>query len=163
LFKYFPNIKFIHIIRDVRDTACSLRTHPKRIIKNGKEISLNTNNPFDWCIRRWLLCINKGKKRKNTNNYMELKYEDLLKNPEFEMKKIFKFLDLKMISNKTLLDFNKKQNNLNHPQNIEVGKPIYKTKMKRWKRDMTDKEKELFKKMAGDLLIEVGYGKNNNW
>ena len=36
LFQYFPNMKFIHVIRDGRDTACSIRTFPKRKIVNDQ-------------------------------------------------------------------------------------------------------------------------------
>ena len=92
LFHYFPKMKFIHIIRDGRDTACSLRTHPKRKIADGIIIPMDTNNPFDWCIRRWVTSINIGKKWRNNANYTEIKYEDLINKTEETIKKIFDFI-----------------------------------------------------------------------
>ena len=163
LFHYFPNMKFIHIIRDGRDTACSLRTHPKRKIVNDKIIQLNTNNPFNWCIRRWVVALNLGKKWKNTNKYIEIKYEDLVEKPVEELKKIFNFLKIEMIQKDKLLNFYKNQKDNRHIQNIEVGQPIYKKTIGRWKKDMSEEEKILFKKIAGKYLIEYNYEKDYNW
>ena len=163
LFHYFPNMKFIHMIRDGRDTACSLRTHPKRKKVDDKIIQLNTNSPFNWCIRRWIVALNLGKKWKNSNNYIEIKYEALVEKPVEELKKIFNFLNLKMIPNKDLLNYYKNQKGDKHIQNIEVGQPIYKKTAGRWKKDMSEEEKIMFKKIAGDYLIKYNYEKNNNW
>jgi hypothetical protein len=164
LFNYFPNMRFIHVIRDGRDTSCSIRTHPKREIIDGEVVPIKTNNPFSWCIRRWTSCINQGWKWRKSNKYIEVKYEDLVNDPVNSMKKVFKFLGLEMISEDILLNFYKYENqDKKHLQNIEVGQPIYKKTIGRWKKDMTAKEKEMFKKMAGEMLIELGYEDDHNW
>jgi len=164
LFHYFPNMRFIHIVRDGRDTSCSIRTHPKREIINGEVVPLNTNNPVSWCIRRWTSCISQGWKWRKSNKYIEVKYEDLVNDPVNSMGKVFKFLGLEMISKDKLLNFYKYENqDEKHLQNIEVGQPLYKKTIGRWKKDMTAKEKEIFKKMAGGMLIELGYEDNLNW
>jgi len=163
IFHYFPNMKFIHILRDGRDASCSLRIHPKRKIVNGEIIPTNIINPFNWCIRKWVISVNKGMKWRNNGNYIEIKYEDLIKEPLETMKKIFNFLDLPMIPKEKLLEFYKFEKDEKHLQNIEVGQPLYNKSIGRWKKDMNNEEKELFKKIAGKLLIELGYEKDNNW
>jgi hypothetical protein len=163
LFHYFPNMKFIHVLRDGRDASCSLRTHPKRKIVNGEIIPTNTINPFNWCIRKWVVSVNKGMKWRNNENYIEIKYEDLINEPLETMKIIFDFLNLPMIPKEKLLEFYKSEKDEKHLQNIEVGQPLYNKSIDRWKKDMTPEEKELFKKMSGELLIELGYEKDNNW
>ena len=164
LFHYFPNMRFIHIVRDGRDTSCSIRTHPKREIINGEVVPLNTNNPFSWCIRRWTSCISQGWKWRKSNKYIEVKYEDLVNDPVNSIGKVFKFLGLELISKDKLLNFYKYENqDEKHLQNIEVGQPLYKKTIGRWKKDMTAKEKEMFKKMAGEMLLELGYEDNLNW
>ena len=163
LFHYFPNMKFIHMIRDGRDTSCSLRTHPKRKIVNGEIIPTNTINPFNWCIRKWVTCIYKGMKWINKGNYIEIKYEDLINEPLETMKTILGFLNLPMIPKEKLLEFYKSEKDEKHLQNIEVGQPLYNKSISRWKKDMNNEEKKLFKKIAGELLIELGYEKDNNW
>ena len=163
LFKYFPKMKFVHVIRDGRDASCSLRTHPKRKMVNGEIVPNFVKNPFDWCIRRWISCINKGKKWRNSNNYIEIKYEDLVNNTIPTMQNVFSFLDLEMIPEDKLLSFYKTEKDDKHLQNIEVGMPIYKKTIGRWHNDMSPNEKDLFKRKAGNLLIELGYEKDKSW
>lgn len=163
LFRYFPNMKFIHIIRDGRDTVCSLRTHPKRKIVDGVIMPTNIINPFRWCIRRWIVCINQGKKWRESKNYREIKYEDLVTNTVDTMRDIFQFVDVKMIPKEDLLDFYKYENAKKHLQNIEVGRSIYEKSIGRWRKDMNINEKKLFKDMAGELLLQYGYEDSLNW
>lgn len=163
IFEYFPQTRFIHIIRDGRDVSCSLRTHPKRMIQDGEIIPLETQNPFKWCVRRWITSINQGKKWRNNPHYMEITYETLLDQPIESMHRIFDFLQLEMINNQTLLDFYKYEQSTAHIQNLEVGTKLYHKSIGRWKKDMSDKEKAQFKKLAGSFLIELGYEKDLDW
>jgi hypothetical protein len=163
LFKYFPKMKFVHVIRDGRDASCSLRTHPRRKIVDGKIVPNFVKNPFNWCIRRWIASINKGKKWRNSDNYIEIKYEDLVNDTLTTMNEVFSFIGLDMVPEEKLLNFYKTEKTEKHLQNIEVGMPIYKKTIGRWHNDMSSNEKDLFKKKAGKLLIELGYEKNNNW
>ncbi len=163
LFRYFPKMKFIHVIRDGRDAVCSLKTHPKRKIISGKMVKLNTKNPFPWCVRRWVVSVKKGKKYRSKKNYMEIKYEDLINNPVESIKKVYKFLNLEMIKDEKIFNFYKSERDKDHPSNIEVGKKLYNRSVHRWKENMSSKEKKIFKKMAGELLIELGYEKDFSW
>lgn len=163
IFRFFPHASFIHIIRDGRDVSCSLRTHPKRMIQNGEIIPLNTQNPFKWCVHRWISSINQGKKWRHSSHYLEIHYEDLVYHPMETMQKIFNFLQLNMIEKKKLLEFYKYEQSTAHLQNIEVGTALYQKSIGRWKKDMTKKEKKQFKKLAGSLLIELGYEKDTDW
>jgi len=163
MFRYFPGMKFIHIIRDGRDTACSLRTHPKRKLVAGKFVATNVKKPFAYCIRRWVSAINQGVKGRNYNNYIEIKYEDMVKDTVRTMETLYGFLSLEMISEEELLGFYKKEIPEKHPSNIEIGRPLYEGSVGKWKQQIKLREKLLFKKMAGDLLIQLGYEKNLNW
>ncbi|MFO8078084.1 MAG: sulfotransferase [Thermoplasmatota archaeon] len=163
IFRFFPHAFFIHIIRDGRDVSCSLRTHPKRKMQNGKIMPINTNNPFKWCVHRWISSINQGKKWRHSPHYLEIHYEDLVNHTTVTMGKIFDFLQLNMIEKKKLLDFYKFEQSTSHLQNIEVGTQLYQKSIGRWKKDMTEKEKKQFKNLAGRLLIELGYEKNTDW
>jgi len=163
LFHHFPHMKFIHVIRDGRDTVCSLRTHPKRRIHHGKIIPNAIRNPFKWCVRQWVSYILQGQQWQSNPNYLEIKYEDLVNNTIPTMEIVFQYLNLKMINPKKLLAFYKHEKGEKHLQNIEVGQPIYQKTIGRWQRDMTKKERQIFKKMAGDLLIELGYTTDTSW
>ena len=163
LFYHFPNMKFIHLIRDGRDVACSLRNFPKRKIVKGKIVPNDVINPIDMGIRKWVSCINRGGKWQTSKNYIEIKYEDLINDSVNTMKKIFDFLSLEMIDEGKLLNFYKYEQDHKHIQNIEVGMPIYKRAIGRWKTDMNKSEIKTFKKMANDKLIEYGYEKDFDW
>ncbi len=163
LFHHFPNMRFIHVIRDGRDTVCSLRTHPKRRMYKGHIVPNPIRNPYKWCVRQWVSSILQSQNYQNHPNYLEIKYEDLVNHTIPTMKTIFDFLNLPMIPEKQLLGFYKHEQDEKHLQNIEVGTPIYKKTIGRWKKDMTKKEQHIFKTMAGDLLIKLGYTNDNNW
>jgi len=163
LFHYFPNMKFIHIIRDGRDVACSLRMHPKWKMVNGKIIPAHNISPFDWCIRRWVTCINLGKKWRESDKYIEVKYENLVNSPVETMQDLFQFLHVNMIPKNDLLSYYKYEKDEDHYTNIEVGRAIFKKSIGRWKKDMSEDDKEMFKHMAGKLLIELKYEEDMNW
>src|SRR6185295_5028100 len=54
LLTWYPNGRFIHLIRDGRDVACSLRKHPKEWIVDGKTVPTGIVNPISKCAERWM-------------------------------------------------------------------------------------------------------------
>jgi hypothetical protein len=157
IFRYFPNARYIHVIRDGRDVACSLRHFPKRIISKGEIQPVYSKNPFRSCIKTWKLHVAEGFKGKKFKGYFEVKYEDAVTNLSETMKKVFDRLNLPSIPEETLKDFFKDEIDDYHIQSLEVGKPLYNSSVGRWKTDMSEKEKRLFQRLAGDLSMELGY------
>ena len=47
----FPNSKFVHVLRDGRDVACSLRTHPQHRLVKGRLVPTNTWKPMKYCAK----------------------------------------------------------------------------------------------------------------
>jgi len=163
LHQIFPKMKFIHVIRDGRDVVCSIRKFPSKIIVDGKIIPIDTKNPFPMCVKKWVTYVKAGIKSRGSDRYIELRYEDLVNSTVEMAKNLFQFLDLDMPDEKHLLNFYKHEVDEMHIHSIEVGKPIFKSSIGRWKKDMSDHEKKYFKKIAGKLLIELGYEKDCNW
>lgn len=80
---YFPESKFIHIVRDPRDYALSVKkTWNKSLLRS---------------IFKWSKGINEFQKAflENKENMVEIRYEDLIENPRSEIIKCIKLLDLK--------------------------------------------------------------------
>lgn len=84
LMKIFPNAKFIHIIRDYRDHYVSIR-----------------NVDFDFPIPslvafKWRLFVKKFRKMKEKypNSHLEIRYEDLVSEPENQMKQLCDFTNI---------------------------------------------------------------------
>ena len=165
IFRYFPTAQFIHMIRDGRDTSCSLRHFPKHKIVDGVLVELDTNNPLNECISRWVHDVREGMKWRGDSRYIEVKYEDLITKQESTMRRVISFLNEPW--DETILRYyevdspTRSQEKI--PQNVNAQKPIYQTSFGRWKNEYTEEDKHLFKTLAGDLLIELGYEKNNNW
>jgi hypothetical protein len=165
IFKQFPNARFIHMLRDGRDNVCSLRRHPSRKIVNGKVIPLNTNNPIRNCIERWVEDVSFGRKFLGDSRYLEIKYEDLVEDQRSTLETVLKFLEEPW--DESLLNYyeikGSSRNFEKFPQNIEATRPIYNKAIGRWKSDLSEDEKKLFKEIAGELLINLGYVEDNEW
>jgi len=89
---FFPNSKIIHIIRDPRDVVLS-RTKAK----------WSKKYPYFIHSIIYYLQMTLGRKMLykyfNKNNFYELKYEDLIKDPNYELKKICNFLEVEYENN----------------------------------------------------------------
>jgi len=49
------------------------------------------------------------------------------------------------------------------PQNPEALRPIEQKALRRWERDLSADDRAVFKRIAGDLLIEQGYAADSSW
>jgi len=165
IFKYFPKAQFIHMIRDGRDTSCSLRHFPKHKVVDGEIIELDTNNPLKECIERWVHDVQEGMKWRGDPRYYEIKYEDLIRNPEETIRHTLSFLkepwDENILNYYKIKSPTRKKEKM--PKNIKARKPIDKSSYERWKNEYTEHDKELFKKIAGELLIDLNYEEDNTW
>ena len=163
--KHFPKSRFIHMIRDGRDVVCSLRTHPRFRVINGEFVDANTWNPIKPCIRRWVHCVETGLAHRGEPWYTEVRYEDLINDSEGTLRRLFEFLEEDW--DPAVLDFHRVKSEsrdvVKFPQNPEVKRPMYTSAMGRWRRDLTIDEQGLFKAMASDLLVKVGYEKDDQW
>lgn len=100
--KLFPDSKFIHIIRDGRDVICSLMNAPSGFLWSyikppGWKEKKKQYKGYLRCAWQWketIEIINKDKKILSPEDYIEITYEDLVKNPESTMREIFKKLDI---------------------------------------------------------------------
>jgi len=162
---WFPKGKFIHIIRDGRDVVCSLRNHPKEKFVNGVLVPLNNNNPIPVCANRWLNDTAKGLSFRGHPRYMEIRYEDLVANPESEIQRICNFvgeeynssmLDIRNVAGKTM----KRGRLIN---NANAAQRITPRSVGRWRKDLTRTEKQQFIDLAGEFLIVAGYVNNHIW
>jgi protein-tyrosine sulfotransferase len=165
IFRSFPQSKFIHVLRDGRDVACSLRTHPRHRVENGVLVPLNTWNPMEVCAARWRDDILASKPFWKEPRFYVLRYEELVQNARETLEKLFQFVgeswsDSLLQQEKTSSIF---RDPLTFPQNPEALKPIGSDALGRWQRDMSADDKQCFKTITGELLVELGYASNNDW
>lgn len=138
--KLFPSAKFIHIVRDVRDYSLSIST------SWGKNMVRATD--------RWIDEISTF--RKNLGHYggeiLELRYEDLLDNPERELRRICDFLSLKF--DDCMLELETPCENLGDTQEEKV---IVRSNKQKYLTDMTLKQRESLERIAKPMLEKYGY------
>ena len=165
LLTWFPNGLFIHIIRDGRDVACSLRNHPKEKIENGKIVPSLIDRPIGECAQRWLNDTSSGLAYRTHPRYCEVKYEDLVTDPQMVLNKLCGFMG--EAYHPSMVD-----PDASHSDNMDAGRLVNNQNSKekisnrslgRWRKDLTATEKRDFHDVAGELLIALGYEDNNHW
>jgi len=165
VFEHFPAARFVHVIRDGRDTVCSLRTHPRHQIVDGKLVPLNTWRPIELCTRRWVRDVQAGLKYRDHPAYLEVRYEELVNSPEPTLRRVFDLLG-EPWTDRTL-EFSaiggSSRDALKFPQNPEATRPIYQSAVGRWQTELSSDDAVVFKRLAGPLLVELGYAEDDAW
>ena len=162
---HFPQAKFVHVIRDGRDVACSLRTHPRHQVVDGRLVRLDTRNPWKLGVSRWVEDVRAGLRFRADSRYREIRYEDLVAKPEPALRGLFDFIGEPW--DERVLNFHAERGSARDvrkfPQNPEATRPLYPDAMGRWRTEMTGAEADVFKALAGPLLLELGYETDNSW
>lgn len=159
----FPNGRFIHVLRDPRDVVCSLRHHPKEIIRSGRVMPVKTNKPIAVCARRWANDVAFGLPYRGHPRYMEVRYEDLVGDAEAVMRRVCSFLgldysdDLMRPTNDTEA---KRASVLN---NAGATGRLTGSSIGRWERDLSAAERRTTATICGELMIAAGYAENLDW
>ncbi len=139
LFAWFPAAQFIHMIRDPRDAFCSIR---KKAAKNKvafREPSWATMTPErtaeEWCRR-----INSGLAwRERPDRYREVRYEELVTQPEAPLRPLFAFLGEPWAA--SVLEHN----------------PTFSTSVGRWRSELSAAEVAEIEAVAGETMRALGY------
>lgn len=152
-----PKAKYIHLIRDGRDVACSYRN-----IKQLKSTSVYKPNlvySIEDIAKEWKLNITSIANFLVDKPHLKIRYEDLLFNPEMELKKVCEFLEISY--NDTMLNFY--QDDLNdEPLNTRDWKmktlePLDNTNSLKYLKILSQEEIQIFNKINLDLLKNNGY------
>lgn len=159
-----PKARFIHIIRDGRDVAVSLRTKWFRTGNSIRELAQN-----------WIDFVQAGRKNNFKERYLEVFFEDLIINTEETLRKICSFIELdyqeKMLeyyklSGSRIAEHETRYNNsgdivVTDQQRQENQKmvtvPPDTEKIGSWKKFLTSEEICEFNTTAKTLLKELGY------
>jgi len=165
--KVLPEARFVHLIRDGRDVALSRR---KRGMGVGK--------PMSDTAERWRGRIERARRqaKRLRGRYMELRYEDLVANPEPELRRVCEHLELDL--DPAMLSFHERA-----PERLaEMGRdlppeggriarsgrerlashalataPPTDRRTGAWRTEMSAADRAAFEAVAGELLRELGY------
>ena len=165
IFRCFPAARFVHVLRDGRDVACSLRTHPRHKVVDGKLVPTGVRKPIAGCARRWVRDIESARRWWADPRFMTVRYEDLVLSPRPALEGVM-----------TLIGEDWDQAMLEHAaadspfrdatrfaQNPEALGAVSTASLSRWQRDLDEGDKRIFKRIAGPLLVELGYARDDGW
>jgi hypothetical protein len=144
----FPDAQFVHIVRDGRDVAVS-----------WKQVPFGPKHVFPSAMR-WVDVLEAGRKLKEklgARQYLELRYEDLLSNPEQVVQGVCKFLNETYSSE--MLTFYRSQDKYPTDARNEANltKPVITDNIEKWRRSLSPREVRIFEAVAGHKLDEYSY------
>lgn len=165
IFRCFPQARFVHVLRDGRDVASSLRTHPRHRVDNGRLVELDTWKPIAGCARRWRADIEGSRRWWGDPRFHTVRYEDLVLNPRPVLERLMVFIgeewDEAMLTHATV--DSPFRDATRFAQNPEALGVLSTASLSRWQRDLDARDRRIFKRIAGPLLIELGYAKDGGW
>jgi hypothetical protein len=193
----YPEARVIHIIRDGRDVAVSAvhhmwnyaidagghltvkpeevatrdayRENPVAFRATGRSI-FDENRLRNGFAKSWFEMTAKAIEDGPSllgENYVEVRYEDLLMSPEEEVGRLLRFLGADD-SKETVRRCIEKASFESWTKGRERGQEESTAFLRKgvagdWKNVFTGRDKEIFKEVTGDLLIRLGYEKDGDW
>jgi len=165
IFRCFPAARFVHVLRDGRDVACSLRTHPRHKVVDGRLVPTGTWRPIAGCARRWVRDIEGSRRWWGDPRFHTVRYEDLALDPRPVLERLLAFLgedwDEGMLAHASA--DSPFRDATRFAQNPEALGAVNATSIGRWERDLDARDRRVFKRVAGSLLVELGYAQDNGW
>jgi len=137
LYDLFPDGKYLHIYRDGRDVALSLFRQ-----------NWGPQNAFV-AAGYWEKRVQAGRKfgaKLSKSSFMEMRYEDLLGNPELEFVRILDFIEYDVDREGLLRHFR-----------TDIDDFFMRNNYDKWKTKMSGIEKRAFEMSAGRLLKDLNY------
>ena len=149
LWQLFPGCRIIHIVRDGRDVAISNRGLSWGIYSVPRVAAL-------W---RWETMVTRKLGRMIQANYMEVRYEDLVLDPERELRRICAHIG--ECYDASILDYHRTaEREMPHDSlrwhRSSVLAPN-KEKVSQWRNHLSVSDRIIFEEHAGDALDEFGY------
>jgi hypothetical protein len=166
-----PEARFVHIIRDGRDVALSVLAmpdadRPMRAPKTAAEVAA-----------RWRKRIERAREQSaGLPGYVEVSYEDLVTNPEPQLRRVCELIDLDldpaMLAHQKSADEGLAEMDRDLPasdalpeQSAEArlaphrlaNRPPTGARIGRWRTEMDSADVAAFEEEAGELLAQLGY------
>jgi len=146
LHRMYPAAKFVHIIRDGRDAWLSLRKRnwERNIVKVAQD---------------WQSSIRAARRYAFFNladSYLEVRYEDLVAQPRFEMQRILEFLG-EEYSEAVMNPEMTPSRNVAFKNWPKIHSPISSASVGGWERELSEEQVGLFEEQAAPVLRDFDY------
>jgi hypothetical protein len=150
--RVFPDAQYVHLVRDGRDAGLSfleMRRKPRFNLARPRGLASFAS--------QWKLEVEGARelgRRLGPARYHELRYEDLVREPEAELRRVAFFLELdfepSMLAYHAGVDASALQD---HPLLAKAPTPG----TRRWQEQLSPADAQIFEAIAGDTLSASGY------
>jgi len=147
----FPHAKLVHIIRDGRDVVCSLRREPFSKVENAAWDSVRAARR---CAVQWRSSVKAGLRFRGDPAYHEIRYEDLVRDPEPVLRALLRFLDVPwdqaMLSARASITETE-------PGAVKAAGHLFASSIGRWRQDLPEADRAALRALIAPLLDDLGY------
>jgi hypothetical protein len=184
IYEIYPDARIIHIVRDGRDVAVSAMHHWWRLARDreggvfeltpeelllSEGRSIFTQERLAQLARRWEYRTGKGSHDGTTlygERYLEIRYEDLLVDTTSVFRKILEFLGAG--SEDRVIERCLRSSSFERASSRRQGEEDSASFFRKgvagdWRDVFTERDRELYKQLAGERLVEFGYEKSHDW
>ena len=151
--RLFPEALYVHLIRDGRDAAVSLLAMPEGTYTRTWA---HPSRQAEFACQ-WLTEVEAGRAlgvRVGPARYLEVRYEELVAEPERVVRTICEFAELpfeaSMLEYAGSVDVSEKPHHQGLREPPTAGR-------RDWRRELSPEDARAFEEIAGDLLVELGY------
>jgi hypothetical protein len=149
LAEIWPDARFVHLIRDGRDVALSVMNVP-----------FGPNNAWA-AARSWAQAIRLGHNaaERYTDRVLELRYEDLVFEPEREVTRVCEFVGLTYSPDMLAIERTDRSKVTEDQSDwfTSVWSGITTDAVGKWRTGLSPRDVEMFESVAGDELRALGY------
>jgi hypothetical protein len=142
----FPNARIIQIIRD-----------PRAVVASFRKVKVGSNAVAD-ISAEWSRTERILKSQAGSDNFLALRYEDLVKHPEEKLREICTFLGVVWVPE--VLSFHSRDDAGYAPEQVHhtnTRKPLFRDSIDAWKEDLSDREIGLIEWSLRDGMVRQGY------
>lgn len=158
----YPNSRFIHIVRDARDVACSYRELNRRKIESTYRPRLQDSPKAIGA--EWLENNQKAEQDLEGKNCLFVRYEDMVRDTAAVINGIYSFLEAPIVHGITRSDHVK---GMDEPDDFlqwkgKLNQPVDENSVGRYMHELSEQEIEEVVGIASPLLTKYGYLSSNS-
>jgi hypothetical protein len=132
---------------------------------DGKLVPLDTWKPIAGCARRWVRDVEGSRDWWGDARFHTVRYEDLVLDPRPVLGRLMAFIgedwDEAMLAHSSAAS--PFRDATRFAQNPEALGAVSTASLSRWQRDLDARDRRIFKRIAGPLLVELGYAADGAW
>lgn len=164
LLEYYRHLKIVHIVRDPRDVLASQKNRWKRKRYGGDNIPYSEiirvwfNYHAYTITKLWVKATDLALQLKQHERVFILRFEDIMTDPEREIRNLCAFLDVPYESE--MLDI--EQIGSSHRQNTDQQRGVVKKAVNNWKRTLTPGEVAICERVAATEMQAFSFPVNKD-